>query len=83
MYPLAVTTWTPVRPTGHATNISATITPPSIQGFDYWSGFTWITGARLRVLNTDGHPWWLAAPGEDDVLGPFSSAFSSAFRVVS
>lgn len=83
MYPLEVTTWTPVRPTGRATNISATITPPSIQHYDYWDGLSNTFGTQLRVLNTDAHPWWLAAPGEDDVLGPFSSAFSSAFRVVS
>lgn len=82
MYPLPVEMWSPVRPRGRDTNITAAITPPAIQGFDYWSGFTWITGARLTVLNTDGHPWWLGPPGEDDVQGPFSSAFSSAYRVV-
>lgn len=82
MYPHPVTMWSPVRPRGRDTNITAAITPPAIEGFDYWPLMSWVTGTRLRVLNTTGRPWWLAAPGEDDVLGPFSSAFSSAFRVV-
>lgn len=82
MYPLPVEMRSPARPRGRDTNITAAITPPAVQGFDYWPSFTRIMGARLWVLNTDGHPWWLAAPGGSDVLGPFSSAFSSAFRVV-
>lgn len=82
MYPLPVTMWSPVGPRGRDTNITAAIAPTAIQGFDYWPLMTWVTGSRLRVLNTDGHAWWLAAPGEDDVMGPFSTAFSTAYRVV-
>lgn len=82
MYPLTVELRSPIRPRGRGTNITAGITPPAIEGFDYWPLMTWVIGEHLRVLNTDGHAWWLAAPGESDVMGPFSTAFSTAYRVV-
>lgn len=80
MYPLAVEMWPAMRPAGVDANIAAEIVPKSLQHFDYWpQSLSWAN--QLRVFNTTAHPWWVGEPGPDDLLGPFSSAFSSAFRV--
>lgn len=79
-YPLPVREMPLRTPAGHATNISATITPPSLRHFDYFVGFTVTSGAQLRVLNTAGHGWWLTERPDAPMSGSFSTAFASAFH---
>lgn len=59
-YPNAVTVKAKVTPRGFDTNIAATISPASLQHFDYFPGYTFTSGDQLRVLNTAGVAWWLA-----------------------
>lgn len=80
MYPLAVDMWAALKPVGRATNISATITPPSIQHYDYWPDLSLTFGTQMRLFETTAHPWWLSSDQSEDIGGPFTDGFSSGFR---
>lgn len=79
-YPLTVTLWAKITPVGRSTNISGRITPPSLQHFDYFPGFTFTGGIQLRVLNTDGHPWWLTEPPPIPTDRQYDDAYAAAFQ---
>lgn len=79
-YPLPVTEMPLQTPAGHSTNIRGRITPPSLQHFDYFTGFTFTGGIQLRVLNTSGHAWWLTEPPPAPTDRQYSDAYDAAFQ---
>lgn len=62
-------------PAARDENVAGSITPDAVEGFDQHAGYSFVAGAKLRLMSTWAWPWWLA----DSVSAPYSASFSTAF----